>query len=148
MYSKILVPLDGSRRAERVLSHVEKMALGFGAKVILLRAVRPPPLVGRDSSELQQFQKNMDGIQKEAEDYLNTVKIKLNKIGIEIQTQVTVAPVVKEILNVAEKEKVDLIALASHGRSGLSQLFYGSVAAGILHRVDRPLLVIRSQDKE
>ena len=148
MYSKILVPLDGSRRAERVLSHVEELALGFGAKVILLRAVRPPPLVGRDSSELQQFQKNMDGIQKEAEDYLNTVKIKLNKIGIEIQTQVTVAPVVKEILNVAEKEKVDLIALASHGRSGLSQLFYGSVAAGILHRVDRPLLVIRSQDKE
>jgi len=147
MYSKILVPLDGSRRAERVLSHVKKMALGFGAKVILLRAVRPPPLVGRDSSELQQFQKNMDEIQKEAEDYLNTVKIKLNKIGIEIQTQVTVAPVVKEILNVAEKEKVDLIALASHGRSGLSQLFYGSVAAGILHRVDRPLLVIRSQDK-
>ena len=147
MYSKILVPLDGSRRAERVLSHVEELALGFGAKVILLRAVRPPPLVGRDSSELQQFQKNMDEIQKEAEDYLNTVKIKFNAMGIEIQTQVTVAPVVKEILNVAEKEKVDLIALASHGRSGLSQLFYGSVAAGILHRVDRPLLVIRSQDK-
>jgi len=148
MYSKILVPLDGSRRAERVLGHVENMALSFGAKVILLRAVRPPPLVGRDSSELQQFQKNMEEIQKEAEDYLNTVKRKFNEMGIEAQAQVTVAPVVKEILNVAEKESVDLIALASHGRSGLSRLFYGSVAAGILQRIDRPLLVIRSQDKE
>ena len=55
-------------------------------------------------------------------------------------------PVVKEILDFAEEEKVDLIALSSHGRTGLSRLFYGSVAAGILHQVDRPLLVIRAQD--
>jgi nucleotide-binding universal stress UspA family protein len=48
------------------------------------------------------------------------------------------------IIEAAESEGADLIAMASHGRSGLSQCFYGSVAAGVLHRVDRPLLVVRS----
>ena len=54
-------------------------------------------------------------------------------------------PVVGTILNVAEREQVDLIAMASHGRTGLARVFYGSVAAGILQQVDRPLLLIRSE---
>ena len=53
-------------------------------------------------------------------------------------------PVVTSIINIASQEDVDLIALASHGRSGLARVYYGSVAAGILQRVDRPLLLIRS----
>jgi len=56
--------------------------------------------------------------------------------------------VVEGIINMAAREGVDLIALASHGRSGLSRVFYGSVAAGLLHRVDRPLLIIRSRNSE
>ncbi|MCB0137738.1 MAG: universal stress protein, partial [Caldilineaceae bacterium] len=55
-------------------------------------------------------------------------------------------PVVTAILDVAEREKADLIAMASHGRTGLSRVFYGSVAAGILHKADRPLLLIRASD--
>ena len=51
-------------------------------------------------------------------------------------------PVVQAIIDAVEREGADLIALASHGRSGLSRVFYGSVAAGVLHRVDRPLLLI------
>jgi nucleotide-binding universal stress UspA family protein len=51
-----------------------------------------------------------------------------------------------EIVNAAEKEGVDLIAIASHGRSGLSRAFYGSVTAALLQRIDRPLLLIRSQN--
>lgn len=48
------------------------------------------------------------------------------------------------ISEVAERENVDLVAMASHGLSGLARVFYGSVAAGVLHRIDRPLLIIRS----
>jgi nucleotide-binding universal stress UspA family protein len=50
------------------------------------------------------------------------------------------------ILDVAAKENADLIALASHGRSGLARVFYGSVASAILQRADRPLLLIRAQE--
>jgi nucleotide-binding universal stress UspA family protein len=49
-------------------------------------------------------------------------------------------------LHAADDEDADLICMGSHGRSGLSRVFYGSVAAGVLHRVDRPLLLIRSQN--
>jgi nucleotide-binding universal stress UspA family protein len=56
--------------------------------------------------------------------------------------------VVEAILHAAEREGADPIAMASHGRSGLSQVFYGSVAAGVLYRADRPLLLIRSRGDE
>jgi nucleotide-binding universal stress UspA family protein len=56
--------------------------------------------------------------------------------------------VVETIILCAQRESADLIALASHGRGGLAGVFYGSVAAGLLHRVDRPLLIIRSPGGE
>jgi len=54
--------------------------------------------------------------------------------------------VVETIIDVARTEDISIIAIASHGRSGLGQVFYGSVTAGILQKIDRPLLVIRSRD--
>jgi nucleotide-binding universal stress UspA family protein len=57
---------------------------------------------------------------------------------------VLLGPVVATIIDLAVKEKADMIALASHGRTGLPAFFYGNVAAGVLHRTDRPLLIIRS----
>ena len=57
-------------------------------------------------------------------------------------------PVVETIIEAATNEDADLIAMASHGRGGLSRIFYGSVAAGILNRVDRPLFIVRSRLNE
>jgi nucleotide-binding universal stress UspA family protein len=54
--------------------------------------------------------------------------------------------VVTCILEEAVRKNVDLIAMASHGRTGLARAFYGSVAAGILHQADRPLLLVRAQE--
>ena len=53
--------------------------------------------------------------------------------------------VVHSIIKTAEKENIDLIAMASHGRSGWARTFYGSVSAGVLQKVDRPILMIRSR---
>ena len=50
------------------------------------------------------------------------------------------------IISVAQRENADLIAIASHGRSGMSRVFYGSVAAGILQKIDRPMLIIRTRN--
>ena len=69
-------------------------------------------------------------------------------LGINSKIHVIYGPLLEGILNIAAQEDVDLIALASHGRGGLARVFYGSVAAGLLHRVDRPLLVIRSRKME
>ncbi len=56
--------------------------------------------------------------------------------------------VVREIVDVAIGNDVDLITMSSHGRTGLSRVFYGSVAAGVLHQIDRPILMIRSMAVE
>jgi len=145
MYKKIVVPLDGSKRAEKVLPHVEQLAHCFGAKVGLLRVIRPPSMVVHDPSALKRFHDNFQKLHKNAEKYLAAIAGEFGEKGIEAQGWVTTGSVVGEIMDAAKREDADLIAMCSHGRGGLARLFYGSVAAGILHRVDRPLLIIRSR---
>jgi nucleotide-binding universal stress UspA family protein len=66
--------------------------------------------------------------------------------GIDARKYVEQGPVVETIISVAQRENADLIAIASHGRSGMSRVFYGSIAAGIMQQIDRPMLVIRSRN--
>jgi nucleotide-binding universal stress UspA family protein len=146
MYDKILVPLDGSQRAEAILRHVEELALRFRAQVIFLRVVEPAPLSMAPEIAYVRLRRNeFERRVKEAEDYLATQQGKFREIGIDVHTRVTVGPVIEGIVKVADQEDADLIALASHGRTGLAHVFYGSVAAGLLQRVNRPLLLVRAQ---
>jgi nucleotide-binding universal stress UspA family protein len=145
MYTKILVPLDGSARAERILTHVEQMARSFGSKVILLQVVEP--IVTVSSADV--FVPATDSFSaklEQAQVYLNDLKRRLQEKGVDAESRVVGSTIVDAICEAAELEKVDLIAMASHGRTGAARVFYGSVAAGVLHRVDRPLLIIRSRE--
>ncbi len=145
MYHCILVPLDGSKRAEAILPHVEKIAFSCHSKLVFLQIVEPPSITtGPDISYMEVFQKEMKALTKQAEIYLETVNGEFREKGIQSKIHISHGPVVDCILNAAESENVDLIAIASHGRSGISRVFYGSVAVGVLHRADRPLLVVRS----
>jgi nucleotide-binding universal stress UspA family protein len=82
----------------------------------------------------------------EARAYLDGKQGALQGRGIDVKCLVESGPVVNGILEAAERENADLIAMASHGRTGLGRVFYGSVAAGVLHKADRPLLLVRSAD--
>ena len=149
MYQKILVPLDGSKRAECILPHVESLARMYGAKVILLQVVHM--IILGDGYMNVQYEASMAANQqalKEADAYLKMVSADLSKKGVRSEQIAQSGPVVETILDNAEKKKVDLIAMASHGRTGLSRVFYGSIAAGVIHRIDRPLLVIRSRETD
>lgn len=147
MYKSILVPLDGSTRAEKILSHVKKLSLCTGAKVILMQVIVPvyymiDPQVSYVNINIEETQWRID----EAKDYLGKTAKEFSDKKLKVEIRVEQGPVVETIIDVARAEDASLIALASHGRSGLGQVFYGSVAAGILQRVDRPLLVVRSRD--
>ena len=143
MYKKILVPLDGSKRAEAILPHVEELALAGKAKVIFLQIIELPQMVvGADF--VYQSPEDYDALQKEAENYLNGLKGEFREKGVDARMHISHGPAVEAIIETAAREDADLIAVASHGRTGLSRVFYGSVAAGVLHRIDRPLLIIRS----
>lgn len=146
MYKCILVPLDGSKRAERILPHVEELALRFRADVIFIRVVEPNVnLIGSHGSNPKMDIDMVDDLFKEAKAYLTALKGEFREKGISVKTIVGRGTVVNNIIFVSESEDVDLIAMASHGRTGLGRVFYGSVAAGVLHQVDRPLLLIRAR---
>ncbi|MFC1813528.1 universal stress protein [Thermodesulfobacteriota bacterium] len=149
MYKTILVPLDGSSRAERILTHVEDMALHYDSTVVLLQVVSPIiPVMDPDGFLLELGIDEIKARIKEAESYLGDMQNRLKKKKITARMTVDQGAVVEVIIHTARKEHIDLIAMASHGRGGLSRVFYGSVAAGVLQHVDRPLLLIRSRDRE
>ena len=147
MYKKILVPLDGSKRAEKIFPHVEDLAVHYKAKVIFLMAVEHVFAAGIEGSFIQYSEKDFNIQLEQAESYLKKITENFHKKDISTQTVVENGPAVERIIQTAEKENADIIAMASHGGGGLTRVFYGSVAAGVLNRVDRPLLVIRSRQK-
>ncbi len=149
MYNTILVPLDGSKRAEAILPHVEDLAQYYDAKVIFLQVLEPiHAVVGPEGSRVTMDQLELERRTNEAESYLDGKQGEFREKGIEARTRLVQGPVVEAIIDAAEREGADLIAMASHGRGGLSRVFYGSVAAGVLQRVDRPLLLVRSRGAE
>ena len=147
MYQTILVPLDGSKRAETVLPHVEEMAGRYGAKVVLLKVDEPQVLLGWDEViDMDKYKEERARQSTETESYLASIQKKLRSKKIETQTLVKHSSlVIKEILSVAESVGADILAMASHGQSGATRTFYGSIAAGVLSNIDRPLLLIRSR---
>lgn len=146
MYTKILVPLDGSTRAEAILPHVEELAKKFGSTLVLVQVVDPATaLVGIDGMTIDLNQRLIDEEVADARSYLQSLQANLHSQGITSRTLVPFGSVVQALLDIAEAENVDLIALASHGRTGLARIFYGSVAAGLIQSVDRPILLIRAK---
>ena len=147
MYKKILTPLDGSSRGEKILPHIEEVAERFQAAVMLLRVIDPASDISR-AGLLVTLADQLGALEKEAKSYLNGVRTRLQEKNIEAHTRVVSGIPLEVICQTAEQENVDLIAMASHGRTGAARFFYGSVSAGVLNRVDRPLLMIRSKPNE
>lgn len=146
MFKTILVPLDGSKRGEKILPYVEDLGYARESRIVLLRVIEP--ITYTVGAEMTPFysQELIDSECTQAKVYLDSLAEELRSKGLDVTTEIQLGVVVQLILEVAEKEKADLIAMASHGRTGLSRVFYGSVAAGILNQADRPVLLIRAVD--
>jgi nucleotide-binding universal stress UspA family protein len=146
MYKKILVPLDGSKRAEAVLPHVEEIAYHTKAQVVFLQVIEHQYVFtdphGYNYLGIEEI--SNEAQIKQAETYLAGIEGEFNDKNITAKSVVEVGSVAHSIIRIAEREEIDLIAMASHGRTGLAHVFYGSVAASVLHLVDRPLLLVRA----
>lgn len=146
MYRKILVPLDGSELAECVLPHVE--AIGKGCEVreiILVRVVEPLELPTRGG--LAFSQEELDRMEaerrSEAENYLKHWVGRLNREGLFVRSELLEGKAAESIAEYAKKTEADLIAIATHGRSGVSRWYWGSVADRILRSACVPVLMVR-----
>ena len=147
MYRTILVPLDGSKRAEKILPHAKDLAKRYQSEVVFLKVEEAPVMLGWDEViDQDKARSESETRRKQIESYLMEQKKDFQKEGIDTQTRIEYGSVVKSILNTADETDSDLIALASHGLSAPPRMSYGSVAAGLLQYIDRPIFIIRSQD--
>lgn len=138
MFTKILVPLDGSPLGERALPIAASIAQSVNASLLLVRAVWTRNMTpGLDSGETY-----LSAVQ-EAEAYLEAVARRLGA-GVQVEVVAPPAPAPLGILQVAEQDKADLIVMTTHGRSGLSRWVYGSVAEAVLSRSRVPVLLVRT----
>lgn len=148
MYQKVLVPLDGSPLAECVFPHLESMATSGQAKgVVLLRVVEPEPLPGAYQepweTKVQDWKRTEAEHVNAAKKYLTDVSTRLKLGTASVQTAVLVGPTAATIADYAKKNGLDLILIATHGRSGVSRWVWGSVADRVLHSACVPVFMVR-----
>ena len=144
MYALILVPMDGSQRAEAILPHVEQLAHSYGSEIVFLRVFEIPHLTSRLAKSADDFEalphlsnEELQALVLDARSYLDGLCRQMADAGLHARYRVEYGPISATIINTAVEEQADLIAMASHGSSGLQGVYYGSVAAGVLQQADR-----------
>ena len=142
---KILVPLDGSEVAKSVLPVVEEFAKTMGASLVLYHSVAPlSAYPGFESAGAAALGEAVEEMQRQAREILARASEEVKSRGVEATTVVSLGTAVDGVLSAADELDVDLIAIATHGRSGLGRVVLGSVADGVIRRsADVPCLVIR-----
>jgi nucleotide-binding universal stress UspA family protein len=154
MYDKILVPLDGSGRAECVLPHVEALVTAFGSEEVVLVSVTERITGFRvmdDYSQPKGERLVPEAVGKEeeqAQHYLDKVAEKLAAKGIKVRTEVLLGKPAEELIIYAHKMNCGLIIMASHGRSGISRWAHGSVADRVFKATNVPILMIKAEGFE
>ena len=144
----VLVTLDGSALSERAIVPAIETALGFGASVTLLRVVAE--LKPGQISELDEFETGLgprllQEVREKAEGYLQKLVEQYAGQGLQINEEVRSGPAATAILEYAASHAIDLIAMATHGRTGLQRWVYTSVTEKVLHAADFSMLVVRPQ---
>jgi len=147
MYEKIMVPLDGSELAECVLPHVETFIKRYRvSEVVFARVIDPIPLYFYNESYINREELEVSELDRKgsAQDYLNQVMDRLEHDGTKLHSEVLVGRVAESLADYAHKNGMDLILIATHGRSGISRWVIGSVADKILRSINIPVLMVRA----
>jgi nucleotide-binding universal stress UspA family protein len=144
---RILIPLDGSDLAERILEPALALAVLMQAECTLLQVIKPMALSGLESTGYAAGAIEplvLKQLEEGAQTYLDEVAQRLRARSLKVHTRVTIYPqAAGAILDGAQASGIDLIALATHGRGGFKRLLLGSVADKVLRKASIPVLVQR-----
>jgi len=139
-HKRALVALDGSAAGEAVMKFVMEIAGPLDMAVVLLHVLEPiPPAVGDGTVVFD----DVDARRREAEEYLAPIAATLRSQGVDTTWAVRHGRPADEILAATSESGADLIAMATHGRTGLGRLLFGSVAEAVLRRAPVPVFIIR-----
>ena len=153
MFEKVLVPLDGSKVGEAALPVIERMvdqmAPGTRVEVTLLGVItllRHWVVVGEASAPVSYTEEELKVIQDRVMGYLTRTGEVLKTKGVSVNVMVRTGNAADEILKAAEEIKAHLIAMSTHGRSGLRRLAFGSITDKVLRGSKIPVLMVRAAE--
>jgi nucleotide-binding universal stress UspA family protein len=141
---RILVPLDGSDVAEQILPSAVSIAQAFGADMILFQV----PIVYVSGSLIGEWYLPFQGViataERDAQTYLDRVACRLREQRVNVSTATQIGAVAESIIGYAEANRIDLIAMCTHGRTGRGRWTLGSVADRVLRGSSMPILLVRA----
>ncbi len=151
MFTRILVPLDGSELAERALPVAQSIAQSSNATIHLVQVVSrlPEAEAGRSGDSFQAAELERDAARRLVEaritrgkEYVDRVAAQLKKAGIEVATALLEGGAAENIVNYTREHSIDLVVMSTHGSGGLKRLFFGSVTDRVVRSCEVPVLVV------
>jgi len=136
---RILVPLDGSKIGEAALCYAVALARKTGAEIALIEVFEPVSMIG--ATGISYSVRDDESVRKSLLSYLDHVAGPIKNEGLKISTAVLFGNAANKIMEYAEKNGIDLIAVSTHGRSGIGRWVFGNVTDKILHTGDVAVLV-------
>ena len=143
MYKRILVPLENGKADAAILRHVSQLAKQLGSDVLLLHVAD-----GWAARNMEQLNLRESQEMKEDRAYLERMAEELRESGLKAEALLAAGDPAKEIAAAAEREQVDLIAMATHGHSLLSDVVHGTTATALRHVSRIPILMVRVPAQE
>ena len=146
-FKRALVPLDGSMVAEAILPAFLPLAQPLGMEVALIRVVVPtvkPVPISDVPVDVADTTPSIERLLEEADAYLRAVAVTPAFGGLKVLTSVRSGEAPQEIIAAAREIRADVIAMTTHGRSGLKRLLFGSVAEAVLRTADVPVFMLRA----
>lgn len=153
MFQRILLTLDGSELSAQVIPYAAEMAKRFGAEMFLLRSVPPVSVPGfeagtmTDPASAENLLEAVKGQEAQtihrAESYLKEHAKGLRDQGLKVTVEAVVGPPTPAILDLCRREGIDLVVMATRGRSSLGRALLGSVADQVIRHSGVPVLAVR-----
>lgn len=148
--NRILLPLDGSEAGEAAVPYVRELMSRLGAEVILFGVV-PPGKHIRTVGGLDYVlypEQDLEQVKAEAREYLDKVYQQLKGKKGKVRVELRAGDIAREIIDFAQKTRASLIAISSHGHSGIAKWVFGSIAHKIVQASKTPVLVVRATGRK
>ena len=144
---KILYATDYSKASSRALAEAVKLAKQNRAELLVVHVIEPAPFVAGEEefSSAEMYTKLEDLAKQEAQASMGKLIARLKKMKVKAQGLLFKGSVDDQIVKVAKSKKADMIVIGTHGRTGLSKLFMGSVAGKVVSSANCPVLTVRGK---
>lgn len=149
MYRQILVPIDGSETSLSALKHAKSLARAYHSSVTVLYVIDPYPFTGVGTDLAYGHAQQLEDSNQLAKEALEHAQQDLEAAGVRVATLSVEGTIVQNsISEVVQEKAVDLIVMASHGRSGLEKFLLGSTTDRVLSAVNVPVLVVKKDPED